>query len=905
MLAQESLMLALGWFAMDALAHLRLQPWELAQGMVVSIVCSGAARWGRRQRPEHWARWEVAAAVVPPVLLALLSLGFRYPLSLGLIAFTLPFLTGLRWAVRAWRIPETVAPWPEVLRRAALLGVAGWAVFPAFTDRLLGGVDARWYAYMLADYIEQLRSGVFPVLVGQSEFAYNGAVHPVRSAPLYMWVAGVWDFLTLRGLGVLALQHLTVITASVAAAFGFYAGFIRLYPAHRNLGLIGASLYLFCPGVLAPFYCADMYMTFMSLATLPWVVVGNLGLLTRRSHSWCALTAAGLVLTWMAHPPTGLFASLLTLGLQVVGWASSEEAVGPWLRRSIVLGLWFLGLGAYYFATMSELPPRPGTGLRSDVLVVAGLSLAWVAAARGPAGLAWYLLVLPAGACLSLGGPAWLIFAALLLLVSVAVTSVRRFFPARRPHWGAGTVLAAAVLALASSWPISRSLDLPYETSSIAGLLSYSEGWYKTFGPPTPRVETLWDFRPSLAVWLLLAIALSGFARRQVVTGVLGALGAVFLLLLFRVPGVSDFLVGHVPKGIAQIGSVPLPHRLFPIGTVCIIVAGIAALVTWGDRARRVGTGVLVLAVAWSAWEAGFFVRRGLFSTLPRALTERAFFPENVLMDRFVYDLLPIPPYFSNSKTEPVLDLRFLDQRHRVMWGPDEVAAKMESYGSREVELKATPDPTSSDWLKLPPGIHVEPGQTLLLRFRFDPAVNYTGYLIGRTLFGDYREYELPSSGLSAAFGTAPTASHVIALRNSWIHSVEYSWSHFLKPGNTLVPDGRPYATVVVSDFDPLKMPLRVESWIPFRAFVETGVPGFVESPRVYLPGYRARVDGKPVPVIESPQRLVMVPVEAGKHRVEITYVGTARVWSAAILSGLCWLAWVLRRSWRGDLSPG
>ena len=65
-----------------------------------------------------------------------------------------------------------------------LIAAALAVMAPFFTSRIIGGVDARWYAYMLADYIEQVRGGRVLVTVGQGPFAWNGAVHLFRSAPV-------------------------------------------------------------------------------------------------------------------------------------------------------------------------------------------------------------------------------------------------------------------------------------------------------------------------------------------------------------------------------------------------------------------------------------------------------------------------------------------------------------------------------------------------------------------------------------------------------------------------------------------------------------------------------------------------------------------------------------------------
>jgi hypothetical protein len=109
--------------------------------------------------------------------------------------------------------------------RVLLVGAAALGVLlPFFTDRLIGGTDARWYATMLHDFVAQLRAGVFPVFIGQGEFAWNGAVHLFRSAPVYMHVAGAWDFLTWRVLNAPALQHLAILTGGASRGLGFLCG---------------------------------------------------------------------------------------------------------------------------------------------------------------------------------------------------------------------------------------------------------------------------------------------------------------------------------------------------------------------------------------------------------------------------------------------------------------------------------------------------------------------------------------------------------------------------------------------------------------------------------------------------------------------------------------------------------
>src|SRR5277367_1156345 len=86
--------------------------------------------------------------------------------------------------------------------RLVVLGLtAAWLLHPFATAKMYGTGDAVWYTHMLADYVTQLRAGIFPIYAGQTEYAFNGAVYPLRVAPIYQHLAGLLDILTFRSLG--------------------------------------------------------------------------------------------------------------------------------------------------------------------------------------------------------------------------------------------------------------------------------------------------------------------------------------------------------------------------------------------------------------------------------------------------------------------------------------------------------------------------------------------------------------------------------------------------------------------------------------------------------------------------------------------------------------------------------
>ena len=74
---------------------------------------------------------------------------------------------------------------PEALRILILVGAALAVLSPFLTSRTVGGIDARWYAYMLRGVTDQIHAWHFPVPVGEGPFAWNGggAPFPARARP--------------------------------------------------------------------------------------------------------------------------------------------------------------------------------------------------------------------------------------------------------------------------------------------------------------------------------------------------------------------------------------------------------------------------------------------------------------------------------------------------------------------------------------------------------------------------------------------------------------------------------------------------------------------------------------------------------------------------------------------------
>ena len=114
-----------------------------------------------------------------------------------------PLWLGAATAAAAWLTravffrpsDATARGFGEMIRWLAVGASATFAVLPFYFSGAVGSGDAHWYTVMLSDFITQLRAGVFPVWVGQSQYAFNGAVSPLRYAPGFQYFGGCLDLL--------------------------------------------------------------------------------------------------------------------------------------------------------------------------------------------------------------------------------------------------------------------------------------------------------------------------------------------------------------------------------------------------------------------------------------------------------------------------------------------------------------------------------------------------------------------------------------------------------------------------------------------------------------------------------------------------------------------------------------
>ncbi|HKB90998.1 MAG TPA: hypothetical protein VKC60_10825 [Opitutaceae bacterium] len=832
------------------------------------------------------------------IVLILFRATFDFRISFGGIAYMVLLVVGgaITWRGllhRFGRGSERILG--EAIRLLAVGAAALFVVSPFISNRLLGGTDARWYATMFTDFIEQERAGVFPIFVGQTEWAFNGGVHPFRSAPWHMYFGGLLDLATLRSLNTIALEHLTVVLTMLASGFGLYSSLVAIAPTRRWFAMAVALACVTSPAWLAPLYAADAYMTFMALPAVVLVLNAHIQIFQGSIVSGYMKLAAGLAWVWVCHPPIAMITTMLTVVLQGGWWIAGERSWKNW-RWAAVSGLVFIALSRYYFVSMSEIR---GSG-SEDVLNLAARIIGFVSLVVGLVKCERKNLV----ACA--------------VLISVSLIS----FWLSQKVLVTFTVIAAAIRicleALRRRWPKLVSAQYRFELlcailllSAAAASLILGEDWIGK----TPLVDMSITLASKLMLpsvmplssdgmqdgnfqlgWTLVLLSTAAIASGAAnpAPGAKVLLVALVLVgfLVYPIPRFTKFIWGNIPEIIASVSSIAMSLRFMPVLAPLAAFTGFGIVTSSSDEHNWTSKVCLILVfclLPWSLWEAGKFVRRGFSITQSNEATRSFYRRENRVISRYAYDLLKIPAYVSHSHMDYRLESRVLAETDlSVEIGPEELTEANEKSATVEHSSSvANPIGDSPGWFELSPRLSFEPEEDRLFRFEF-PHPNFAGYwIISGT--GTYREYILPCSGYPKSFGIGTANRHVVTFTNS-SGEPQVLQGQLLRTGDAGSSSAAfEFANVFSSKIDTAKWPIQAVSLMPYKVALNLKRPGFLETCRCYLNGYQATVNGQPVKVLESPEHLVMFQVPAGESIAELTYVGTPRMIHALWFSAAAW----------------
>jgi hypothetical protein len=704
-------------------------------------------------------------------------------------AFALMLLAAL-WATRlllalVGRVRGTDT-W-EGLRLGAAQAAALFGLHPYVRSAILGAGDAMSYSMMVADFRAQVRAGIFPVLIGQSAYAFNGGFQPIRNAPMFEHLAGFVDLISLGTLNVFALQNLAVLACILGAVLGCYAA-LRISSAKGPWLALGLSvLYGLCPGVLAPLYGGDMYITFMTLPFIPWLILGIEQSSAEPDLVWpWVVQGASLAGMWLAHPPVAAWATLIAGAADV--WTAIRNPGWKVARRITVGAVVASLLGGYVFVSVSSLR-LPATS-RAEALASIDYKVA----------------------------------------------------------------------TLHADW-VNSFLPVDHNDSHLLG-----------------------DVQLGYGLWACLLLSLAGAARSRSGRTLLGCFGLI-LLFAWPIPLLSRWAWRSLPSELLVVTN------QWPMERFYVLLAALAVFIIAqafgrnfeGVFRRKLAYALLIGGCLWSAIEARKFFRRAAEIDHTEAASEDMHLPENLMLSRtHSYEYLGVPAYYSNGHMDPRLETRLLDSAtwrafadgssRRSGTGPK--GAQMPTIdlrgrmGGRGQTLLAGPD------------------QAFILKFDF----------LGQQPEGElqikggslYEFYTLPLSGKSESFGSGADSSRTLIVENSTATAEKITFQFIGRMG------AHPPDDIAHISIEPLAKEdrvIRLESLTPFRASVSAERGCYLETPKLFVPGYEASVDGNQMPVLKSPNGLVEVPLTKGEHEVTIEYVGSRLLhWSYATSAG-AWLA--------------
>lgn len=728
-----------------------------------------------------------------PPLFAFVGWGAMFPPLALLAVFDALVVWRLARADRQWRA--------EIIALVAVQGLACWLVATFFTSNHIGAGDSYHYGLQVADFITQLRHGVFPIFVGQSEFGFNGNIHTMRTAPYYVHLGALLNFLTAGKQSFFGIQNLCVIVSVLGGGTSAYIAVRTLAPAWRVVAPFLAALYLLCPALMVILIGMDMYPTIMVLPWLPifWLGVAG-GLEARDDTRWLILSTASLALIWYAHP-----------------------AVAAWLSP-----FW-----------------------------CAALAVRFVFVARGPGRFAHPIL---AGAALG-----WLV---IYLFVSVSTLHLQ----------------------------YSNNL---YGRAAEAIMANLQLGWAASWKPLVAPIGNLGNIQLGYALTGVGVGCLFGLRRSGLAGMFFAGVSALLLLLLLPITSVIQPLWHAMPDKLLDATNVWPMQRFYPILAGALPIW--AALTLRGITPRQSLKGMLIVAlavgVAWGIGQEKLPRSHAVVIMRTPASTSTLLAPGNIKLGRVSYLFFGFyPSYYSHGITEPTFETRLLDRDMKPVL--DNASALYALKSAAPPTATLTPKigiyPLNQDIKRREATFKTDGHSQYLLAFSFPAKADGVFELFAPDL---YRQYTLPEFGEAHAFGAGSQSTPYLPL--------------CLAPGTpetVLLRTELTGLTARVFAFQPEELPIRTLSLMPLEIQTTAAQAGYVETPRVLIPGYRATVNGIDTPVVRSLEGLVAVPVSAGPARVVVSYEGPRALrlafWFSLVGFGLLpWFGlWAWRRAARFEM---
>lgn len=460
--------------------------------------------------------------------------------------------------------------------------------------------------------------------------------------------------------------------------------------------------------------------------------------------------------------------------------------------------------------------------------------------------------------------------------------------------------LGVAILGLLIYYPVVSAYQLrapgesvvPYIMDRSLLLKEIHDAFPASVLPLNPAASRLSQLQLGYSLWAVFAGLLVYTARRRSRPGLLTVAMAGFaLILVLPVPGITSTLWRAFPEALVGLSLYWPMQRLYVLAAALLIVGWTITLAgtTLSRTMERWLRVALLAGLGWSVSEAWRFQKTARETAAFNAGDEIWSRTENVTPTRHAYHLFSRrPATMSHGVMDPTLESRLIDP---VTQEPLPLPSPAGEWQTFTGSLDANPG-----ILNLEPALVLEPGHRHLLTFDFFER-DYTGVLQIKGSGFD-RDYLLPSSGNTRAFGSGPEAARTLSLWTSNPTRTEVRLRFIPTQPGARADSFTPFARFTFTRLEEAPPPVRVVSLIPYRALVSSPQPALLETPRMAVPGYVAQVQGEARQVTTTRDGFVAVPVPEGSSEVVLHFAGSALLRTSFWISLLTWLgvtgAWAL-----------
>jgi hypothetical protein len=411
----------------------------------------------------------------------------------------------------------------------------------------------------------------------------------------------------------------------------------------------------------------------------------------------------------------------------------------------------------------------------------------------------------------------------------------------------------------------------------------------------TPFLQLGYSFWIIVLVGLIIALRPAcHFLIRALVACVL-----LLLILLYPVPLVTPFLWSLTPKALRTLTLWPM-QRFYII--LAVLTSFIGALIISkislisGALIKRLLTCFLVLVFSWNMYQTFYFINYG--QKVVQSTSNFWLFPENMFF--MANGLLPIHNNITITHYDPKLKNLLLNEQQNPVEGYNneqqvinECIKHLTTFSQASMTKIAQSFPinlissTPQHILK----INSPTDNRLFLCLK--TTLNNTGINLavikpqnGTNTSLNARTDANLSYGLSTQIVSIPIFHSIMDELNVY---ASVTPRENLKPNEPSLVSIQSYGLI---SYDPDKLPIRITSFTPYKANVETQIDNtYLQIFKEYFPGYKAKVDGKDVSVLESKtERMVMIPLtNKGVHQIELYYEGTPLMKFTFYISAFAW----------------